>query len=317
MDAGVTRTFHADHGGLRRAVTVEQRHAPDLPRAGAQVCGERFGGRTDQARRDAQAAGLLLLQQPANDRRIGEQQLRLIGVQRGDDLVGRHDHGEARRSGLSGLDLLEDAVGEMERRRGTDAEVAAVRPHAHRRQPAPHVGDDDLPAGAVIGDDRALAGGTARGEQPVLSEQGLARLLAGQMSQGGGETQSGIGDDPIELAHQGGLAEHRQVFEPDVGRHRRADGGAVVGRIRHGMRHERAQSIALVFEQLVPGPAVALDHGAGERLDSSWVDRRRSRCGRGALRGCFGGGHESPGRLFFRPAGLVMLQMKVTTVASN
>ena len=79
------------------------------------------------------------------------------------------------------------------------------------RHQAPEAGDGDLPRGLVVDHNAALAGRAATGDNAIFAEQRFACPFAGQMPVGVGQAQARVRDDAVELRHQGGLGQDRQL----------------------------------------------------------------------------------------------------------
>jgi hypothetical protein len=92
------------------------------------------------------------------------------------------------------------------------------------------------------------------------------------------QAQAPVRDDPIELGHQCGLGQDRQLVQPDVALAHITDDPAVVGRMRDRVPHGRAQAAPLELEQSRARPAFALEHPSRQRLGAlaarSWQKRR-------------------------------------------
>lgn len=83
-------------------------------------------------------------------------------------------------------------------------------------QQAQDAGDGNLPCGLVVDHDSSQAGRAAAGNDTIFVEQRFARAIAGQVSLRISQAQLPIRDDPIELGHQRGFGQDRQLLQTDI-----------------------------------------------------------------------------------------------------
>ena len=92
----VRGAFAGHHAALRRDVDVDDLEAPGLARPSSDLVAQHLGSRRGDRRRDGEPTVELLLGQQAQDRRVGDDSLRAVGLEPVHDLVDRLCHGEGR-----------------------------------------------------------------------------------------------------------------------------------------------------------------------------------------------------------------------------
>jgi hypothetical protein len=106
--------------GLGRAVQVEGLHPPGRSDVGGHLLGTQLTVRRDRLRSYAQPALELLEREQRNHRRIAHQPLRLMGVERGDDLAQRGASVEVARRVLAQIEAETEASGHVKWAGGAD-----------------------------------------------------------------------------------------------------------------------------------------------------------------------------------------------------
>jgi hypothetical protein len=149
---------------------------------------------------------------------------------------------------------------------GSDAKHAGARGDPLNLHQAQKTGDGSIPCGLIVDHDAPLAGRAAAGEHAIFAKQKVARPVAGQVLLSVSPGQAPVGDDPIELCHQGGLRQDRQLIQPDVTAACIADGPAVIRGVRDRVPHHLAEAPALELEQSRAWPTLAIEHLGSQRL---------------------------------------------------
>ena len=203
----------------------------------------------------------------ADERRIGDQRLRFIGVQGLDQFGNWRGYRQPRSIGASGAELGEQAVRHVQRRGGPDTNHAGALRDPLNFQQAEDAGDGNLPSRLVIDHDATHAGRAAARDDAIFAEQRFARAFPGQVPLGVSQAQAPVCHDPIELCHQRRLRQDRQLPRLMSSLPKITDDPAVVGRTRDRVLHDCAQAPPLEFEQSRARPALAIDNLSGQSLD--------------------------------------------------
>ena len=149
----------------------------------------------------------------------------------------------------------------------------------------------------IVDREAPLARRAAAADDAILAEQRLACPFARQMLLGVGQAQARVRDDPIELCHQRGLRQDRQLLQLHVAGVRITDDFAVVGRIGDRVLQDAAQAVTLVSEQSLMGPALPIEHLSRHRLEPLPIQPNAGRALRASRLERMGGHGTSHGRL--------------------
>jgi hypothetical protein len=248
---------------------------------------ERLGPEDSAPWGDAQAARELLVGQEAGHRRIADQRLGLVGVERGDQL-GQWGGGRRLRRCLGVLrpgvlQRGEQLAGEVQPAGGGDRGHPVPRPEAGANPRAHGGGDPD--GGLVLGerDDAPHAGGARGRQHPVPARERPRRVRARHVRLQVDAAQPRVADKLVEVVHQGGLGQGGQLGQRPVGGVG-AEGGAVVARVADRVLQQRAQPPGLVDQEPLARPAVAGQQLAGQPVEPVEQAGRPSGEGRGWVR---------------------------------
>ncbi len=163
----------------------------------------------------------------------------------------------------------------MERTGRADTHDACFRRHPEPREGAD---EDRGPVGELglrVDEQPGHTRRAGRREHPVLAEVQRAGVGSGEERLQLRQAQPRVGDDAIELFHQPGLGQRRQIAELGI-LGVRAERVAVVRRALDRVADQLTQALSLVSGQLLARPAVALQERPGacaERRGGKWVDR--------------------------------------------
>ena len=188
-----------------------------------------------------QAALELLVGERAGDAGVGDERLRLIGVQRLDHLRDRRDHAQPRNSLASGLERREELTGDVHVTRSADRDQTGRRGHARPRERRQADGD---PVGELLVREDEQAGNSRR----TRGREDAIRVAVRGAGLGVGEKrlelvqpERRVGDDSIEVLHQDRLRQRRQLGKGTFGRIG-PERLAVVRRVLDGVREHRAEA---------------------------------------------------------------------------